>query len=116
MALPFILADASNYQFHKREQVQLQYVTFEQFLPTLGLTDAPPETTRDKFVRALAEEALRWPLPPHWTEQFDDSLGAVYFFHARSGTPLWVCRFGFAPFSIRSRAISYAVSHRMQEM
>merc|ERR1719238_391962 len=79
MALPFLLADASNYQFHKREQTQLQHVTLEQFLPTLGLPTTPPQTLHEKFARGLAEEALRWPLPPQWSEQFDDAVGAAYF-------------------------------------
>lgn len=65
----------------------LRYCDFRDFLVHLGID---PRVDASGLVMVAAHHMFAAPLPPHWSEQIDESSSRVYFFNRVSGESLWV--------------------------
>lgn len=65
----------------------LQYCDFGDFTRHLGIN---PRVDAGSLVMVAAQHMFAAALPPHWSEQIDESSSRVYFFNRVSGESLWV--------------------------
>uniref|UniRef100_A0A7S0FRQ4 WW domain-containing protein n=1 Tax=Pyrodinium bahamense TaxID=73915 RepID=A0A7S0FRQ4_9DINO len=65
----------------------LQYCDFADFIRTL---DIDPSLDASEPVMVAAQWMFASPLPPHWSEQIDESSSRVYFFNRATGESLWM--------------------------
>ncbi|CAE8726356.1 unnamed protein product [Polarella glacialis] len=62
---------------------------FDDFVPLLGIDEVECKD-RTGLVMVAAEHMFAAALPPHWSEQIDESSSRVYFFNAESSESLWM--------------------------
>lgn len=65
----------------------LQYCDFEDFVRHL---DIDPGLDANDLVMVAAHHMFSAALPPHWSEQIDESSSRVYFYNRASGESLWL--------------------------
>lgn len=65
----------------------LQYCDFEDFIRHLGID---PSAEGTELVMVAAQWMFASQLPPHWSEQIDESSSRVYFFNRATGESLWM--------------------------
>lgn len=65
----------------------LRYCDFRDFIRHLGID---PLVDASGLVMVAAHDMFAAPLPPHWSEQIDESSSRVYFFNTVTGDSMWM--------------------------